>query len=101
MMLKPLEKMYGYGAMAAAGMSSMAGMAGPYYGMHHNLTEAQFGTATAAGMHHHSMAASTFGPTSFGAMVRLFFIKNKCIKKRKFRHSIRIIILLYDHKHCC
>jgi hypothetical protein len=68
MMLKPLEKMYGYGAMAAAGMSSMAGMAGPYYGMHPNLTEAQFGP-TAAGMHHHSMAAQTFGSTSFGAMV--------------------------------
>jgi hypothetical protein len=70
MMLKPLEKMYGYGAMAAAGMSSMAGMAAPYYGMHHNLTEAQFGSAAAAGMHHHPMAGTTFGPTSFGPMVR-------------------------------
>ena len=69
MMLKPLEKMYGYGAMAAAGMSSMAGMAAPYYGMHHNLTEAQFGSAAAAGMHHHPMAGTTFGPTSFGPMV--------------------------------
>ena len=70
MMLKPLEKMYGYGAMAAAGMSSMAGMAAPYYGMHHNLTEAQFGSAAAAGMHHHPMGGTTFGPTSFGPMVR-------------------------------
>ncbi len=74
MMLKPLEKMYGYGAMAAAGMSSMAGMAAPYYGMHHNLTEAQFGSAAAAGMHHHPMAGTTFSPSSFGAMVRLKFL---------------------------
>jgi len=72
MMLKPLEKMYGYGAMAAAGMSSMAGMAGSYYGMHPNLTEAQFGPTT-AGMHHHSMGAPSFGSSSFGAMVSFSF----------------------------
>ena len=74
MMLKPLEKMYGYAGMAAAGMSGMAGMAAPYYGMHPNLTEAQFGSAAAAaGMHHHSMSGAAFGPGSFGTMVSVHF----------------------------
>ena len=69
MMLKPLEKMYGYAGMAA-GMPGMAGMAAPYYGMHPNLTEAQFGSAAAAaGMHHHSMSGAAVGPTSFVSMV--------------------------------
>lgn len=65
MMLKPL---YGYGAMPA-GMPGMAGMAAPYYGMHHNLAEAQFGTGAGPAMHHHSISGATFGPTSFGTMV--------------------------------
>jgi hypothetical protein len=66
MMLKPLEKMYGYAGMAAAGMT---GMSAPYYGMHPNLTEAQFGSAAAAGMHHPSMPGAAFGPAAFGTMV--------------------------------
>jgi hypothetical protein len=78
MMLKPLEKMYGYAGMAA-GMSSMAGMAAPYYGMHPNLTEAQFGSAAAASMHHHSMSGATFAPTSFGTMVRTIWQNNLII----------------------
>ena len=65
MMLKPW---YGYGAMPT-GMPGMAGMAAPYYGMHHNLTEAQFGAGAGPAMHHHPISGTTFGPTSFGTMV--------------------------------
>jgi hypothetical protein len=79
-MLKPFEKMYGYGmgSAMAGSMSSMSasgmGSSGPYYMTPHQSSPTSnamhYGGAAAAAASMHQHMTNPFGTSSFGGMVR-------------------------------